>query len=98
MTSAAIDNARVNALIADIKLANNGYLLLAYMGEGRKAFAQECAQKGLVDIRNGLVFLPGFQPEFFKATYPVKSFSLNHDGPDYEGAILSRQAEAGLYD
>lgn len=89
---------RRNALLSDIKLANNGYLIMSYMNEPARAFAREVAQTGEVVITNGLVHLPATTPEFVKTPYPVKAFTPSHEGPDYEGAILSRQANEGLYD
>lgn len=97
MTASSIDP-RVAKLIADIKLANNGYLLLEYMRGDEKAFARECAVTGVVSITNGTVHLPVTKPEFYKTQFPTKAFAMRHEGPDYEGAILSRQANEGFYD
>jgi hypothetical protein len=86
------------ALVADIKLANNGYLVMEYMTEGEREFARHVAKLGVVAITNGLVHMPATKPEFIKVPFPVKAFAPTLDGPDYEGAILSRQANEGLYD
>lgn len=93
-----LNTVRRDALLADIKLANNGYLLMSYMTDPAQAFAREVAQTGEVVITNGLVHLPATKPEFVKTPYPVKAFKPSYEGPDYEGAILSRQANEGLYD
>lgn len=96
--TAADVSAPCKKLIDDIKLANNGYLILENLSPGLKEFAQKVAQSGIVAIANGLVHMPTTKPEFFKTSYPTKAFAPALDGPDFEGAILMRQANAGLYD
>lgn len=90
--------AMLNGLFADIKLANNGYLVLDYMRPADRVFAHECAKNGDVVITNGTVHMPATKPEFFKTPYPVRALKLLQDGPDFEDAILQRQAQAGVYD
>lgn len=89
---------RCKKLIDDIKLANNGYLILESLPPGVKEFAQKIAKSGIVAITNGLVHMPSIKPEFFKSSYPTKAFAPSLDGPDFEGAILMRQANSGHYD
>lgn len=91
--------ARLDALLANIKLANNGYLILDYMRADDQAFACESAKTGSVVITNGTVHLPATKPEFFKTPIHVaKAIRLKHEGPDYEGAILMQQANDGFFD
>jgi len=85
-------------LIANIKLANNGYLLTRYMTPGMLKVATEMAKEHKVVFTNGLVHLPETVPEFFKTERPTRAFALQHDGPDYEAMILDRQASDGIYD
>lgn len=87
----------VEGLIASIKMANNGYLLLDYMHQAEKLFSHECAKSGIVVITSGTVHMPATKPEFFKTPFPTKAFALRHDS-DYEGAILDRQEAQGFYD
>lgn len=96
--SPVAESVRREALIADIKLANNGYLQLKYMSYADREYAQQLAKLGKVVITNGLVHIPSTKPEFFPTPYPTKAFKPTHDGPDYEGAILMQQANAGHYD
>lgn len=95
MTNDKIEYQR-SRLISEIKIANNGYLNLDYMSNAQRDFAQKCALDGIVRIKNGAVYLPTTTPEFFKTPYPTKAFANRHDGPDYEGAILSRQENQSL--
>lgn len=88
----------IEALLANIKLANNGYLVLEYMRANDRQFAIESAKNGVVTITNGVVHMPKAKPEFLKTPVSQKAFRLVPDGPDYEGAILSRQAAQGFYD
>lgn len=89
---------QLQRLISDIKLANNGYLLLGYMRPADASFARQAAQDGHVTITNGTVHMPKFKPEFVETPYPTKAFALRPDGPDYEVAILQRQEQAGSHD
>ena len=89
---------KLEALKSSIKLANNGYLVLEFMRPSDHAFAQEAARAGEVIITNGVVHLPTTRPEFFRTPYPSRGFSLRHQVPDQESAILSRQEQAGFYD
>lgn len=89
---------QVAALIANINLSNNGYLVIDYMTDAYRKFVVQCAQSGIVKITNGTAHLPVVKPEFMQEPYPTKAFGLRHDGPDYEGEILSRQENQGFYD
>lgn len=85
-------------LIASIKLANNGYLLMSYMTENDREFARYAAKVGVVAITSGLVHMPSTKPEFFQTPYPTRALQTVHDDCDWEGAILERQENAGMYD
>ncbi|OLP04620.1 hypothetical protein BLL52_4309 [Rhodoferax antarcticus ANT.BR] len=87
-----------DCLIADIKLANNGYLRIDCMRAGDIALGMAMAKSGKLVITNGLLHLPTTKPEFFQTPYPVKAFPMIHEGPDYEDAILARQEAEGIYD
>lgn len=89
---------QVAALIASINLSNNGYLVMDYMSHVEREFAIQCAKSGVLKISNGTVHLPAKKPEFFQTPYPTKALKVRHSGPDYEGAILMRQANEGYYD
>lgn len=93
-----IHSDEIKHLFEQIKLSNNGYLVLDYMRYGEAAVARKAALDGHVQITNGTVHLPASKPEFFKTPYPAKSIALRHDGPDYEAAILGRQEAAGVHD
>lgn len=86
------------ALITDINLSNNGYLVVMYMTPAMHRAALELQGEGKVSITNGVVHLPKMVPEFFKSPYPTKAFPMKHDGPDYEAMILDRQACEGFCD
>jgi hypothetical protein len=93
-----ITQAQEARLIADISLANNGYLVEMYMTPAMHRVALELQLEGKVQITNGVVHLPRTVPEFFKTPLPTKAFPLRHDGPDYEAMILDRQAREGFCD
>lgn len=85
-------------LIKGIKLANNGYLLMSAMSPAMIKTAIDMGSRHEVTVKNGMVYLPSTTPEMFKSTYSTKAFKFQYDGPDYEAAILDRQAALGLYD
>lgn len=89
---------QVVALVESIKLSNNGYLVMDYMTDAYRKFVVQCAQSGVVKITSGTVHLLAVKPEFMQTAYPTKAFALRHDGPDYEGRILTTQANQGYYD
>lgn len=91
-------SSRREALVASIKMGNNGYLNLEYMSHSERQFARHVAELGIVKITNGLVHMPSTKPEFFQSPYTVKAFKPVYDGPDYEAAILDRQAAQGFND
>lgn len=93
-----ISQAQEARLIADISLANNGYLVEMYLTPAMHHVALELEKEGKVAITNGVVHLPRLVPEFFKTALPTKAFPMKHDGPDYEAMILDRQAREGFCD
>lgn len=85
-------------LIKDIKLANNGYLLMSAMSPAMIKTAIAMGSRHEVTVKDGLVYLPSAKPEMFQSPCSTKAFKFQCDGPDYEAAILDRQATLGLYD
>jgi len=79
------------AIIADIKLANNGYLVMAYLSTHDCNMVRELQSKGIVVVTGGLAHLPKTKPEFFKSEYPKANQTLLVDGADYEAMILAHQ-------
>ena len=86
-----LNQAHEARLIADIGLANNGYLIAKYLTRSMQETAFAMELQGKVSITHGLIHLPKFKPEFFQTELPKRAFPMRHDGPDYEALILNRQ-------
>lgn len=93
----SLNESRVDNLLRDIGLANNGYLNMQYMLPGDRAFAIQCADAGLVAITKGVVHAASRKPGFVSMPIEVKSIPLKPE-MDMEGAILRRQESAGCFD
>jgi hypothetical protein len=79
-------------LEAELKLANNGYLV-----NPNKAMrdAAEANPDAYVSV-NGLIYRKGQPPQQYARAPRAPQILV--DGADYEAAILDRQATDGLYD
>ncbi len=83
----------VAALLAELNLANNGYLFAPTPAQLKTAQHHD----HIFTVANGLIFRKGEVPAQYPDPCPPARFLLV-DGPDYEALILDRQANAGLYD
>ena len=83
----------VAALLAELKLANNGYLFAPTPAQLKTARTHD----QIFTVASGLIFRKGEVPAQYPDPCPPTRLLLV-DGPDYEALILDRQANDGLYD